>query len=230
MDDTAANTMSFDMAEKFAKALAFGDQRSAVGSRPAKCRCHYTLRGFFIFKYQFLLSAYQGKIKNPFFLSIPLANWYTTGIIYYTMQDTTTIKRRPRLRDEVRDRILKMIRESGMHPGDRLLSEKKLGQSFKVNHLTIRAALSDLEHNGIVERRPGSGTFLTGSLHSSSRGKPVESKLAVIAIREEEHFFSRLRHAIIHELEKDGYMCLASSFSDSGPVLVEQLIDFQGKA
>jgi hypothetical protein len=46
MDDNTAN--------KFAKALtlnfAYGEQRSAAAPRPAKCRCHYTLRGFFFKK------------------------------------------------------------------------------------------------------------------------------------------------------------------------------------
>ena len=145
------------------------------------------------------------------------------------MQIESTIKRRPRLRDEVRNRILKMIRENGMRPGDRLLSEKKLGQSFSVNHLTIRAALSDLEENGVVERRPGSGTFLTHSLNAAENQSPASGKLAVIALREAEHLFSIIRNAIVHELEKDGYMCMSSSISKDPVIMVEQLCSFQEK-
>jgi GntR family transcriptional regulator, arabinose operon transcriptional repressor len=148
------------------------------------------------------------------------------------MQETTTIKRRPRLRDEVREKILDMIRGGKMRPGDRLLSEKKLGQSFKVNHLTIRAALSDLENHGVVERRPGSGTFLKDSIYSgtdSAKPKRIDHSFAVIVLRDEEHFFSKLRNAIIHELEKDGYFCLSSSLSESGHILVQQIIKFQDK-
>ena len=120
-----------------------------------------------------------------------------------------------------------MIRENGMNPGDRLLSEKKLGESFNVNHVTVRAALSDLEKSGVVERRPGSGTFVTHSLQGSDRTVNVAGKLAVIAMWEEEHFHSKLRNAIAHELEKNGYMCLSSNLSDSIPILIEQLKVFQ---
>jgi len=122
---------------------------------------------------------------------------------------------------------LKMIRENGMNPGDRLLSEKKLGQSFNVNHVTVRAALSDLERDGIVERRPGSGTFLTGSLSKADSFPVAEKKLTLIVLREAEHFFSKLRQSIVHELEKSGHMCLSSSISDSASIMIEQLKSFQ---
>jgi DNA-binding FadR family transcriptional regulator len=51
--------------------------------------------------------------------------------------------------------------EAGIYShGDRLLPERELASSFKTARNTIRSALSQLEKEGLVERRVGSGTFI----------------------------------------------------------------------
>ncbi len=44
--------------------------------------------------------------------------------------------------------------------GDRLLPERELAESFKTARNTIRSALQQLEEEGLVVRRAGSGTFV----------------------------------------------------------------------
>ena len=46
-------------------------------------------------------------------------------------------------------------------PGQRLESETALALRFSVSVRTIREALSALAHEGLVERRHGSGSFVT---------------------------------------------------------------------
>lgn len=48
----------------------------------------------------------------------------------------------------------------GKYKGDGALpTEKELGERFSVSRITVRRALSDLEHMGLVYRRHGSGTY-----------------------------------------------------------------------
>lgn len=53
-----------------------------------------------------------------------------------------------------------MIQNNGLGPGDSLPSERELAKNHGVSLMTARAALTALERQGSVERRPGSGTFV----------------------------------------------------------------------
>ena len=46
--------------------------------------------------------------------------------------------------------------------GARLPSESQLVKQFKVSRPTVGRALRDLETDGLIERRAGSGTFVRG--------------------------------------------------------------------
>src|ERR1043166_2563623 len=47
-----------------------------------------------------------------------------------------------------------------LHPGLKLESEAHLAKRLRVSVLTLRQALSVLAHEGIIERRHGSGTYV----------------------------------------------------------------------
>lgn len=47
-------------------------------------------------------------------------------------------------------------------PGDRLPSEAELVEVFGVSRITVGRAMRDLQREGLVERRPGSGTYVRG--------------------------------------------------------------------
>ncbi|QEW18537.1 HTH-type transcriptional repressor YvoA [Marinibacterium anthonyi] len=53
------------------------------------------------------------------------------------------------------------VREGFLHPGDALPSERKLCDQLGVSRTTLRRALALLEDSGVVDRRLGSGTFIT---------------------------------------------------------------------
>ena len=69
------------------------------------------------------------------------------------------LKTKPLRKDHVQQEVLEMIKTQKLKPGDRLFSEKSLAEKFKVNHLTLRAAYTNLAALGILERRPGSGNI-----------------------------------------------------------------------
>lgn len=52
------------------------------------------------------------------------------------------------------------ITEGQLLPGDRLPSELELAGRFSVSRLTVQRALKELQNDGLVERRAGSGTYI----------------------------------------------------------------------
>jgi DNA-binding FadR family transcriptional regulator len=58
--------------------------------------------------------------------------------------------------DQARD----LITRGDLKPGDRLPSERKLAEILGVGRTTVREALRTMESLGLVEVRPGEGTFL----------------------------------------------------------------------
>ena len=52
-------------------------------------------------------------------------------------------------------------------PGERLPSEQELGRTFGVSRITIGRAVRDLQRDGLVARRAGSGTYVKATLGKS---------------------------------------------------------------
>jgi GntR family transcriptional repressor for pyruvate dehydrogenase complex len=63
---------------------------------------------------------------------------------------------------EVTRRLLDYFTTGTLKPGDRLPSERQLAASMGVGRSAIREALAALELLGVVDVRPGSGTYLRG--------------------------------------------------------------------
>src|SRR3954462_11962398 len=61
------------------------------------------------------------------------------------------------------DQIRLLIRDGQLTAGDRLLSERELGERFGVSRVTVREALRGLEANGLVTIKVGArgGAFVT---------------------------------------------------------------------
>lgn len=53
-----------------------------------------------------------------------------------------------------------MIREGRWKVGDKIPSEPELAKIFSVSHNTIREAVQSLSHAGMLEARPGDGTYV----------------------------------------------------------------------
>jgi GntR family transcriptional regulator, transcriptional repressor for pyruvate dehydrogenase complex len=67
------------------------------------------------------------------------------------------LSREPRLSDKVADLLLETIVSKGLRPGDRLPSERELGEQFGVSRTVIREAVRALAAKGVIDARTGSG-------------------------------------------------------------------------
>ena len=65
------------------------------------------------------------------------------------------------LADKVADRILDLIKEKHLLPGDRLPPERELAEMMGVSRPVLRSALRTLSIMKIVENRHRSGTYIT---------------------------------------------------------------------
>jgi GntR family transcriptional regulator, sialic acid-inducible nan operon repressor len=68
---------------------------------------------------------------------------------------TTDRIQKLKLSDQVRERLLTLIRSDGLRPGDTLPSERDLMQSLGVGRPAIREAMQSLQNRGLVEIRHG---------------------------------------------------------------------------
>ncbi|MFY0634175.1 MAG: transcriptional regulator NanR [Vannielia sp.] len=60
-----------------------------------------------------------------------------------------------KLADEVQDRLLRLIREDGLGPGDALPSERELMARYEIGRPAIREAMQALQHRGVIDIRHG---------------------------------------------------------------------------
>lgn len=58
------------------------------------------------------------------------------------------------------ERLLALIREEGLQPGERLPAERILASRLGISRPSLRAALSGLGMAGMIETRPGSGNYV----------------------------------------------------------------------
>ena len=70
------------------------------------------------------------------------------------------------------------IAQGGWQPGTRLPSERELVQEFGCARMTVHRALRELEEEGLIERRQGSGSFV-------AELQPISNLLRVRDIAEE---------------------------------------------
>lgn len=70
------------------------------------------------------------------------------------------IPERPTVIETLIKQILSLITEAGLKSGDRLPSEKAIIAATKASRPSVREALRALKTMGIIETRPGAGSFL----------------------------------------------------------------------
>jgi GntR family transcriptional regulator len=61
---------------------------------------------------------------------------------------------------QIRQWLRSMIDRGEIKRGDKLPTEMELARMFAVNRMTVRRAMDSLVVDGMVDRRPGRGTFL----------------------------------------------------------------------
>ena len=75
--------------------------------------------------------------------------------------------KRQKVAEQVRDRLCSMVQVGTWQSGQRLPSEKELCELLRVGRSSLREAVKSLEFMGLVEIRPGEGTFVTKDTSSA---------------------------------------------------------------
>lgn len=84
-------------------------------------------------------------------------------------------------------------------PGDKFLSTREVARAFEISYQTAHRVISELESEGLVERRAGSGTFLPGQAPEWRGAQLVFSGRA----RRINSFGARLLSEMCRRLERD---------------------------
>ena len=74
--------------------------------------------------------------------------------------ELSRIARPLRLSEEVSGELQRRVARGELKPGDRLPTEKALGDAFGVSRAVVREAIARLKADGLIETRQGSGAFV----------------------------------------------------------------------
>ena len=66
------------------------------------------------------------------------------------------------------EQVRRALRLGRLQPGDRLPTVREVAAAVTINPNTVLKAYRELEHEGLVEGRPGQGTFVVRSLSGPS--------------------------------------------------------------
>src|SRR3954463_7576630 len=62
--------------------------------------------------------------------------------------------------EHVAERLAAEIRSGAFAPGERLPSERELSRRLEVGRASVREAIAALQVQGVIQTRPGSGSFV----------------------------------------------------------------------
>lgn len=85
---------------------------------------------------------------------------------------------------KVAAQILKIIWNGAFQPGDRLPPERTMAKEMGVSRHVVREALSALQIVGIIESRPGDGTYV----HRASTSSTLEAQVMAVLEENEDPF------------------------------------------
>src|SRR5260221_8104688 len=74
-----------------------------------------------------------------------------------------------RLYEKIVEQIEQRILAGELKVGDQLPSERELGDQFQVSRTAVREAVKALREKGLLEVRPGRGTFVTNGTSRAAR-------------------------------------------------------------
>jgi DNA-binding FadR family transcriptional regulator len=97
--------------------------------------------------------------------------------------------------EQVAERLAAEIRSGAYAPGSRLPSERELARVLEVSRASVREAIGALQVAGVVETRPGSGTFVASRPPSSPAGHDASPSAVLEARAQLEPAVARLAAA-----------------------------------
>jgi DNA-binding LacI/PurR family transcriptional regulator len=127
------------------------------------------------------------------------------------------------LHEQLLNQVRHLILSGVWAPGDLLPSESELQRQLKISRSTIRQALSNAEAQGLIERVPGKGTFVT----RSPTGQPDSRLIGYITCDSFRHLQSQLLSGAESVVTAQGYrvvFCNSNRDADEENRLLEQLV------
>ncbi len=119
----------------------------------------------------------------------------------------------------VADDILDQIHSGTLRPGDKLPSERALCDLYQVSQITVRRALRELRHSGLLVSRHGLGWYVqNGAAH---RGETPE---AVLVLPEMDWLAATLVRHLAEEIAKGG-QALRLSFTGGQPEAEDEALE-----
>lgn len=106
--------------------------------------------------------------------------------------------------EEIIEWLMKRLESGDIKPGAKVESEHQLAELFLVSRQTVRHAISVLEGEGIIERRRGSGTYISTTVDVGEK-EEKSMRVAVITTYVQEYIFSAMLKEIEHRLATAGY-------------------------
>lgn len=70
----------------------------------------------------------------------------------------------------LRDAILENLQSGKWRAGDRLPTERELGEQFRISRTTVRKVLQEMKDRGLISQTVGSGTYVTEQASSALTG------------------------------------------------------------
>lgn len=111
--------------------------------------------------------------------------------------------------EEIVDQIKEMIDSGELKPGDRLMAERELAERMQVGRSAVREAFRALEAMGIIEIRPGEGTFI-----SRADADSFLEEIALLLMTEKDSVKELLELRKILEVESAGLAALRHTKED----------------
>ncbi|MEI6875120.1 MAG: GntR family transcriptional regulator [Spirochaetota bacterium] len=121
----------------------------------------------------------------------------------------------------------KQIINKEFSPGDRLPSERELCETFGVSRITCRRALSMLQDHGLIERFPGSGTFVR---EIQSHKVPILDSDYSGSMKEQAPGTKRVLLAFEPVDPPENYRQIFGMLKTERCLLLERLDDMEGEA
>ena len=149
---------------------------------------------------------------------------------------------------QIHDQIKANIENETYKIGDRLPSERELAKQFGVSRMTLRQAIQTLADEGILERKIGSGTYVTAPSSSEMEKLQLEGHETILRMERiryaddvpicfevasipEKLIYNFSKEEIISSLyhvleEKGGHKIGAASQTISAMIASEQIADY----
>ncbi|MFN8561273.1 MAG: FadR/GntR family transcriptional regulator [Anaerolineae bacterium] len=122
-----------------------------------------------------------------------------------------------RISETVVDQILNLIEDGSLKVGDQLPGERDLVNQLQVGRASVREALRILEAQGVIEVRPGKGTFVVGETIEGDEGIVQWFKQHI----DEEYDFLEVRDA----LDRKAAVLAAQRASESDVAAMTELLE-----